>query len=60
MSVPKKAATIAGYSITEPVTAVRKAVADLRPKSDVVVLLAYMGKEDIRRVQNGVPGIEGP
>lgn len=57
-AIPKQGATIAGYTIADPVVALRKVVAEMRAKSDVVVLLAYMNKNEIRRVQNGVPGID--
>ncbi len=48
----------ANLAIAAPADALRKYVDDLRKKSDVVVLLAALGKDDAHRLAQDVPGID--
>ena len=53
------AATAAGgYTISDPVEAVKKYVPELRKKCDLVVVLAYVDRDLAKRIGMEVPGID--
>jgi len=47
-----------GFAFTEPVEAAKKLAAELRPKVDLLVVLAYLDRPNAQRLGANVPGID--
>ncbi len=47
-----------GYVVSDPIEAVKRVVPELRKKCDLLVVLAYVDREQAKRVGASVPGID--
>lgn len=47
-----------GYVVSDPVEAVKRVVPELRKKCDLLIVLAYVDREQAKRVGASVPGID--
>ena len=56
--IPRGGADVAGYKITDPFAAIRKYAPEVRAKSDVFVILAYMDKNVLRGVEPAAGGVD--
>jgi 2',3'-cyclic-nucleotide 2'-phosphodiesterase (5'-nucleotidase family) len=56
--VPKTGADVAGYKVTDPFAAIKKYAAEVRAKSDVLVVLAYLDKTALRGVEPAAGAVD--
>jgi 2',3'-cyclic-nucleotide 2'-phosphodiesterase (5'-nucleotidase family) len=55
---PKGGATVSGYKLIDPATAVQQHYRALRETCDAVVVLAYMDRRALQAIEPAVPGVD--